>query len=170
MASGTAPEREKVASRPFLGARGRLQDRPESVRRASGSLPGGPWDAFGCCSVASVTPCMVETTLGSDFRRFSFVARKLRCAPRTTFYNVLLLLDEESAEWVGTATELEKAWFSVSKIEPGSVPATPNRAPAAKFERENAIAMRKNYKSRRKSQSSGQSGEKSASCQATQER
>ena len=96
---------------------------------------------------------------GSDFRRFCLVARKLGCASRTTFYSVLLFLDEESNERVGRAPKLEKAGFLASKIDPGTVRATQNRAWAARFERENAKAMRKIYKSRRRSQSNGQSGD-----------
>ena len=128
-ASGTASEREKIVSGSFLGARGRLQDRPGGIRRASGGLLGRSCGDFGCYRDASLALCVVETPLGSIFRRFRLIARKLRCASRTTFYNVLLLLDAESTERVGRAPKLEKAWFSASKIDPGSVLATQNRAP-----------------------------------------
>ena len=73
--------------------------------------------------------------------------------------SVLLLLDEESNEREGRAPKLEKAGFLASKIDPRTVRATQNRAWAARFERENAKAMRKIYKSRRRSQSNGQSGD-----------
>ena len=106
-----------------------------------------------------MAPCIVEMPPGLDFRRFCLVARKLGCASRTTFYSVLLLLDEESNEREGRAPKLEKAGFLASKIDPGTVRATQNRAWAARFERENAKAMRKIYKSRRRSQSNGQSGD-----------
>ena len=58
------------------------------------------------------------------------------------------LLDEESNEREGRAPKLEKAGFLASKIDPGTVRATQNRAWATRFERENAKAMRKIYKSR----------------------
>ena len=106
-----------------------------------------------------MAPCIVEMPPGSDFPRFCLVARKLGSALRTTFYSVLLLLDEESNEREGRAPKLEKAGFLASKIDPGTVRATQNRAWAARFERENAKAMRKIYKSRRRSQSNGQSGD-----------
>ena len=106
-----------------------------------------------------MAPCIVEMPPGSDFPRFCLVARKLGSALRTTFYSVLLLLDEESNEREGRAPKLEKAGFLASKIDPGTVRATQNRAWAARFERENAKAMRKIYKSRRRGQSNGQSGD-----------
>ena len=109
-----------------------------------------------------MAPCIVEMPPGSDFPRFCLVARKLGSALRTTFYSVLLLLDEESNEREGRAPKLEKAGFLASKIDPGTVRATQNRAWAARFERENAKAMRKIYKSRRRGQSNGQSSDKSA--------
>ena len=52
------------------------------------------------------------------------------------------LLDEESNERVGRMPKLEKAVFSASKIDPGTVRATQNRSRAAMFERQNATKSR----------------------------
>ena len=158
--NGTGARKSRFGS--VLRARGRLQDGPGNVQGASWRLPGHPKDNFGCSSDASVAPCIVQTPLGSDFRRFCFVVHNLRCASRTTFYCVLLLLDEESSERVGRAPNLEIAWFSASKIDPETVRGTQNRDRAVLFERYTAKAMRKIYKSRRRGQSNGQSSDKSA--------
>ena len=115
-----------------------------------------------------MAPCIVEMPPGSDFPRFCLVARKLGSALRTTFYSVLLFLDEESNEREGRAPKLEKTGFLVVKIDPGTVRATQNRAWAIRFERENAKAMRKIYKSRRRGQSNGQSNDKSAAAKRPQ--
>ena len=86
-APGTASEREKIASGSFLGARGRLQDRPGGIRRASGGLLGRSCDDFGCCRDASILGTVrCRNASRIDFSSFSSHRTK---APRCFAYHVL---------------------------------------------------------------------------------
>ena len=151
--------RQQAAPGPILGR----PKRAKSVREASKSFPGPVprrprtppkqrLSAFGA-------PSAVAHVSGTIFHLFGVVVRKLRCAFRISFNGVLLTSDEINSARARTVTTLENQGVSASKIDPETVRGTQNRDRAVLFERYNAKAMRKIYKSRRRSQSNGQSGD-----------
>ena len=94
-----------------------------------------------CRSVCDATR-KVGRVIGTFFERFCLVARKLRCAVRISFYSVLLGSSDVSSERARAMKTRENRGVSVSKIVPGSVRATQNRARAARFARQNAKKSR----------------------------
>ena len=72
------------------------------------------------------------------FCYFCVVVRKPRYAVRISFYSVLLASHEVSSERVHAAKNIGIRGISVSQSEPGSIPATQNRARVAQFEWQNA--------------------------------
>ena len=138
---GTALGRQQAAPGPILGR----PKRAKSVREASKSFPGPvprrPRTTPEQCLSAFGAPSAVAHACGTIFHLFCVVARKLRCAFRISFNGVLLTSDEISAARARTATTLENQGVSASKIEPGSVRATQNRARAAQFERKSALEV-----------------------------
>ena len=134
--SGQEPSKE----RPRAAKSGQV--RPKSDQEPSESAPEPSQDAPRPCQEAVrarvVRRASFEHVFGSIFRRFRLVARKLRCASRTSFYSVLLPSHEVSFERVRAASNLENRRVSPSKIEAGAVRATQHRARAASFERQSA--------------------------------
>ena len=122
---------------PGLAKSGRetSKSEPGTVPRRSRARP------ERCRSVCDATS-KVGRVIGMFFERFCLVARKLRCAVRISFYNVLLGSSDVSSERARAAKTLENRGVSASKIEPGSVRATQNRARAARFARQNAKKSR----------------------------
>ena len=124
-----------------LGSPGTGQERLGSFQKPSWAGPETPPDDPSAgpeqCLSAFGAPSAVAHACGTIFHLFCVVACKLRCAFRISFNGVLLASDEVSAARARTATTLENQGVSASKIEPGSVRATQNRARAAQFERKN---------------------------------
>ena len=138
----TALGRQKAAPGRIL----RRPGRAKSVRKASTRLPRpaprGSQTTLERCLSACGAPSAVEHARGTFFRRFCVVARELRCAFRIISNGVLLASDEISMARALTAKTLENGGVSASKIEPGCVRATPNRARAAQYEQQNAKKSR----------------------------
>ena len=100
---------------------GVVQKRPQAALQTLQDPPGEPFECLWA-------PSGFERVFGSIFGRFRFVARKLRCASRTSFYSVLLGLHEIRTERARAPTNLENRAVLLSKIEPGSARGAQNRA------------------------------------------
>ena len=140
-ALGTAVGRPNAAPKPILGHPGRAQSRqepsksvPRPSRRRSKTLLVAHPSACGA-------PNGFERVFGSIFGRFFRVARKLRCASRTSFYSVLLGSNEVDTKRIGTPKTIENQGVSASRIASGAVRATQNRARAAQLERKSALEV-----------------------------
>ena len=133
--------RQKAAPGPILGRPGRSKSAREASKSLPEPFPRPPWTTPEQCLSAFGAPSAVEHARGTIFHRFCVVARKLRCAFRISFSGVLLTSDEVSTARARTAKRLENRSVSASKIEPGSVRATQNRARAAQFERKSALEV-----------------------------
>ena len=112
---------------------------PGTVPRRSRARPERRRSACGATRI-------VERVIGTIFRCFYVVARKLRCAVRISFYNVLLPSSEVSSERARATKTLENQGVLASKIEPGSVRATQNRARAGLLARQNAKKAREAHR------------------------
>ena len=108
-----------------------VQKRPWTSPEGSRTAPQRCPSAFGISSA-------VKHDHGTIFGRLCIAGRTHRCAFRISFYSVLLASSELRHERVRAAKDFENQRVSASKIEPGSVRASQNRARAAKFERPNA--------------------------------
>jgi len=104
---------------------------PGPPRRRSRTAPEQCPSAFGASSA-------IERACRGIFHRFCVVARKLRSAFRIGFCSTFSMSQAISTERARAAKKLEISCVSASKIELGSVWASQNRAPAAKFDRQNA--------------------------------
>ena len=137
-ALGTAIGHLNAASKRILGQPGRAKSGQEPSKR----VPGPPRRRSKTLPMyrpsANAAPSGFERALGSIFGRFCFVARKLRCASRTSFYSVLLGSNEVDTKRIGTPETIENQGVSASRIASGAVRATQNRARAALFERQSA--------------------------------
>ena len=133
--------RQKAVAGPILGRPGRAKSAREASKSLSGPVPRRPRTTPEQCLSAFGAPSAVKHARGTIFHRFCVVARKLRCAFRISFSGVLLTSDEVSTARARTAKRLENRSVSASKIEPGSVRATQNRARAAQFERKSALEV-----------------------------
>ena len=144
---------------------GRAKSGPEPSKSVPGPVPRGFRTASQRCPSAFGVSSAAKHDDGTIVGRFCIGARKLRCAFRISFYSVLLASSELRHERVRAAKNFENQRVSASKIEPGSVRASQNRARAAKFEQQSA-------KSRAKSSDffggarTSQSERESASCWA----
>ena len=104
---------------------------PEAPRRRSRTAPEQCPSAFEASNT-------IERACGAPFHRFCVVVRKLRSAFRIGFCSTFSMSQAISTERARAAKKLEISCVSASKIELGSVWASQNRAPAAKFDRQNA--------------------------------
>ena len=121
-AFGTSPGRAKARPGSILGTPGRAEGGreapkgvPRTVSRRSRARPDRRRRAGGTTST-------VGRASGAIFSCFCFVARKLRCAPCTSFYNVLLASNEMRSDRARAANKLENPGVSAPKIEFGSPP------------------------------------------------
>ena len=155
-----------AAPKPILGRPGHAKSGQESSK----SVPGLPQRRYKSLPVGRPSACgapsAVERAFGLIFRRFCAVARTLRCAFRISFNGVLLTSDEGSAARARTAKTLENQGASASKIEPGTIRATQNRARSGGKTRKSVRSLAFFFLAGRLSQSNGQSSEKRASCWA----
>ena len=145
---------------------GRAKSGPEPSKSVPGPVPRGFRTASQRCPSAFGVSSAVKHDDGTIVGRFCIGARKLRCAFRISFYSVLLASSELRHERVRAAKNFENQRVSASKIEPGSVRASQNRARAAKFEQQNAQSRAIFLLCARTSQSVRQSERESASCWA----
>ena len=125
---GTGFGRQNDAPRRILGRPARAKSGqepseriPEPPRRRSKTLPVSRPNACGA-------PTIVERVFGSIFFCFCLVARKLRCASRTSFYRVMVALNAVDRKRVGTPETVENRGASASKFVSGTVRTTQNRA------------------------------------------
>ena len=134
----TALGRAKAALGQIWG----LPRRAKSGREPFPSVPGPvsrrSWAAQEQCLSVFEASSAVEHDRGTICARFCIAVRKLQTVFRITFYSVLLVSSEVRNEPGRAAKNLKNRGVSASKIEPGSVRATQNRARAAQFERQNA--------------------------------
>ena len=135
---GAALGRPKIAPRPILGRPGRAKSGQEPSKNVPGTLPRRSRTAPERCPSAFGASSTVERARRTIFRCFCVVARKLRCVKNVAPANVLYTSHEVNTERARASKNLENPRVSASKIEPGSVRATQNRARAAKVERRNA--------------------------------
>ena len=143
---GTAWGRGTAGLGPILGRPGRAKSAREASKSLTEPVPRRPRTTPEQCLSAFGAPSAVEHARGTIFHRFCVVARKLRCAFRISFNRVLLTSDEVSTARARTAKTLENRSVSASKIEPGSVRATQNRAPAAQCKRQNVKKLREAHR------------------------
>ena len=108
----------------------------------------------------------VRRVIGTIFHRFCLVARKLLCAKNVAPANVLYTSHEVKTARARASKKLEKQGVSASKIEPGSVRATENRARAARFARQNAKKSREAHRFFGKRARASRQGEQERSCKA----
>ena len=142
----TALGRQKTVPGLMLWRSGRAKSAWEASKNLPEPVPRRPRTTPEQCLSEFGAPSAVQHARGTIFHRFCIVARKLRCAFRISFNGVLLTSDEVSTARARTAKTLENRSVSASKIEPGSVRATQNRARAAMFERQNAKKSREAYR------------------------
>ena len=140
-ALGTALGHSNAAPKPILGRPGRAKIGREASKSITGPVPRRPQTTPEHCLSAFGAPSAVEHARGTIFLCFCVVARKLRCASRISFNGALLTSDEISTACARTATTVENRGILASKIEPGSVWATQNRARATQFERKSALEV-----------------------------
>ncbi len=159
-AFGTRPGRAKAGPRAILGRPGHAKSGRETPKSEPGTVQRRPRARPERCRGVCDATSTVGRVIGTFFRRFGLVARKLRCASRISFYSVLLGSSDVSSERVRATETLENQWVSASKIEPGSVRATENRARAARFARQNAKKSREALRFFRKRARTGQSERK----------
>ena len=156
----------KTRLRADLGAPRASQERPGAVQKHPWASPEGSRTAPQWCPSAFGIPSAVKHDHGTIFGRFCIGAQTLRCAFRISFYSVLLASSELRHERVRAAKNFENQRVSASKIEPGSVRASQNRARAAKFEQQSAKSRAKSSEFFFVFARTSQSERESASCWA----
>ena len=103
-AVGTTSGRVRDGQEPLLERSGAAQETPRAAGDGPKAFPQTvPKRQPGVIGALSV----VECACGTNFCRFCLVARKLRCASRTNFYNVLLSSNEIDTKCVGTPKTIE---------------------------------------------------------------
>ena len=137
-AFGTRPGLAKAGPGAILGRPGRAKSGRETPKSDPGTVSRRSQARAERCRSACGAKSTVGFVIATIFHCFCLVARKLRCAFRIGFYSILLASSEVSSERARATKTLENRGVSASKIEPGSVRATQNRARAARFARQNA--------------------------------
>ena len=140
-ASGLARDRPgtiKSVPGAILGRPGRAKRAPTASKSVSEPVPRRSWTVAEQCPRVFGASSAIEHDHRTIFERFRLIAQKLRCMKNVAPPSVLHTWNEVSTERAGASKKLEKPRVSAPKIEAGSVRATPNRAPAALVERQNA--------------------------------
>ena len=145
---------------------GRAKSGPEPSKSVPGPVPRGSRTAPQRWSSAFGVSSAVKHDHGTIVGRFCIGARKLRCMFRISFYSVLLASSELRHERARAAKNFENQRVLASKIEPGSVRASQNRARAAKFEQQSAKSRAKSSDFFLRGARATQSERESASCKA----
>ena len=145
-ALGASSGHQNDAPGPILGRPGRAKSIRGPCKSDLAPVPRRSRDAPGRVPSAFETPSTIEHTRRLIYRRFGFVARKLRYAFRISFYSVLLGSNELDTKRTRATKTVKNPSVSASKIEPRSVRTTQNRAPAAKYERQNAEKSREAHR------------------------
>ena len=129
-----------------MGRPGRAKSSRETPKSEPGTVPrrsrARPERRRSACGATTT----VRRVIGTIFHRFCLVARKLLCAKNVAPANVLYTSHEVKTARARASKKLENQGVSTSKIEPGSVRATENRARAAQFARQNAKKSREAWR------------------------
>ena len=129
-----------------MGRPGRATSGQETPKSGPGTVPrrsrARPERRRSACGATTT----VRRVIGTIFHRFCLVARKLLCAKNVAPANVLYTSHEVKTARARASKKLENQGVSASKIEPGSVRATENRARAARFARQNAKKSREAHR------------------------
>ena len=149
-----------------MGRPGRAKSGRETPKSEPGTVPRGsrarPERRRSACGATTT----VRRVIGTIFHRFCLVARQLLCAKNVAPADVLYTSHEVQTARARASKKLEKQGVSASKIEPGSVRATENRARAARFARQNAKKSREAHRFFVKRARASSQGEQERSCKA----
>ena len=132
------PGTVKCVPGAILGRPGRAKRGQEAPKSVSEPVPRRSWTVAEQCPSVFGASSAVEHNRRTILERFWLLAQKLRYMKNVAPASVLYTSDEVSTEHAGASKKLEKPCVSASKIEPGGVRATQNRALAALVERQNA--------------------------------
>ena len=158
--------RAKAGSRAILGRPGLAKSGRETSKSEPGTVPrrsrARPERRRSACGATTT----VRRVIGTIFHRFCLVARKLLCAKNVAPAIVLYTSHEVKTARARASKKLENQGVSASKIEPGSVRATQNRARAARFARQNAKKSREAHRFFGKRARVSRQGEQERSCKA----